>query len=101
MTLTRVVADGVRNARASAPAVDRASIESTLRRANRRLGRKLGRIEWIGSLEGYIREAAESMIDGWTLDTDYPVAAPERFWRGRADGEPNGLAVLTRVEDDL
>jgi hypothetical protein len=101
MTLSEVVNRGYENAQASAPAVDRRDIESTLRRANRSLGRKLGRIEWIGSLEAYIRQTAGAMVDGWTLDTDYPVAPPERWWDVRSDLEPKGLAALVAVENRL
>src|SRR5262245_23494006 len=98
MSLTTDVSKGLKNARAAAPVVDQANIESILRRANRSLGRRLGRIEWIGSLEAYIRQTADAMVDGWTLDTDYPVALPERYW---GVGGPSGLTTLTRLEDNL
>ncbi len=85
MAVHELVELGVRNAFARRPVVDADGIERVLRRANRRLGRSLGRIEWVGSLEAYIRRSAELMLDGWTVDDEGPLSPPERFW-SRVDG---------------
>src|SRR5262245_53784865 len=100
MSVASVVSAGTRNAYRPAPRVDRERIESILRRANRRLGRGLGRIEWIGSLESYIRHTAEAMVDGWTVDDDYPVAAPDGSWRWSTT-DSGSLARLVSIEDRL
>jgi hypothetical protein len=77
MALEEVVAAGVRNAFARNPVVDRASIERSLRRANRSIARRIGPIEWIGSLEAYIRQSAELLLDGWTVDSADPLTPPQ------------------------
>jgi hypothetical protein len=99
MAVEELVDDGVRNAFARRPVVDRALIERTWRRANRSLARGLGRIEWAGSLEAYIRGSAELLLDGWTLDFDGPLSPA-----GGADGSDVGgprLELLRRIEDGL
>jgi hypothetical protein len=101
MTLAMIVNQGVRNARSSHPAVDREEIEGALRRANRRLGRKLGRIEWFGSYEAYIGRADRAIAKGWTLDNEYPFAEPGEFdgcWRER---EVDSLARLHWAETEI
>ena len=80
MAVHEFVDAGVRNAFARPPVVDADGIERILRRANRRLGRNLGRIEWVGSPAAYIRRSAELMLDGWTVDDESPLTPPERFW---------------------
>jgi hypothetical protein len=77
MALEDVVASGVRNAFARNPVVDRESIERSLRRANRSVARRVGRIEWIGSLEAYIRRSAELLVEGWTSDDADPLTPPQ------------------------
>src|SRR6478735_7680861 len=77
MALEEVVAAGVRNAFARNPVVDREGIERSLRRANRSIARRIGPIEWIGSLEAYIRQSAELLLDGWTVDSADPLTPPQ------------------------
>ena len=89
MALEEVVAAGVQNALARKPVVDRASIEQKLRQANRSVARRIGRIEWVGSLEAYIRRSAELLVDGWTADSDDPLTPPQSV-----GGDGDGLAVL-------
>jgi hypothetical protein len=98
MALEDVVAAGVKNAFARTPVIDRAHIERTLRGANRSVARKLGRFEWIGSLEAYIRHAADLLVDGWSSDD--PLGPPEPTWGG--DGvDVRRLDWLSRVEREL
>ena len=77
------ISAGVKNAFAARPVVDRVSVERTLRRANRSLGRSLGRIEWVGSLEAYIRRSADLLLEGWTLDHDCPLSPPKHLTEAR------------------
>ena len=54
------------------------AIERRLRQANRSAGHgRSGRIEWVGSLEAYIRRSADLLLDGWTLDDDGPFGAAQ------------------------
>ena len=76
MTADELVDVGVRNAVARVPAVDAVVVERTLRRANRALGRNLGRVEWSGSLQAYIRRSADLMLEGWTIDYVGPLSPP-------------------------
>ena len=64
MGLRDQINTGTGNAFAARPVVDRVGVERTLRRANRSLGRSLGRIEWVGSLEVYIRRSADLLLEG-------------------------------------
>src|SRR5580765_5296161 len=99
MLVHELVGLGVRNAFARRPVVDPDWIERVLRRANRRLGRNLGRIAWVGSPAAYIRRSAELMLDGWTVDDESPLSPPERFWSrvdGRAVRRLDLLATIDR-----
>jgi len=89
---------GVRNAFLRRPVVDADEIERVLRRANRRFGRGLGRIEWVGSLEAYIRRSAELMLDGWTVAEEGPLSPPERFWWGVDGRVVRRLDLLNAIE---
>ena len=73
-------------------------VEWILRGANRRLGRGLDRIEWLGSFESYIRYTADRMVEGWTVDDEYPVAAPDGYWHS-AGSSSSALESLTRIDD--
>ena len=97
MSVTADVAAGVRNAFARRPSVDQDAVERTLRQANRALGRTLGRIEWAGSLEAYIRRSADLMVEGWTLDDDGPLSPPKHV-RARA-GAAVTLPAVTADRD--
>jgi hypothetical protein len=104
MTLATIVKRGVRNARSSRPAVDREEIERVLRCANRRLGRKLGRIEWFSSYGAYIGRTTKAIANRWTLDTEYPFAGPAEFhgcWREREVGEVGSLEHLYSAEEEI
>jgi hypothetical protein len=91
---------GVKNAFARTPVVDRDGVERALRRANRRLGRSLGTIEWLGSLEAYIRRSADLMLEGWTLDDDGPLSPPQRLY-GRHSTRHERLERLAAIEHGL
>ena len=80
MAVEAIVNAGVRNAFARQPKVDRPAIENRLRRANRSLGRGLGRIEWAGSFPAFIRRSADLMVDGWTIDCGDPLESGNRVW---------------------
>jgi hypothetical protein len=69
MALEDQVAAGIENAFARQPIVDRVRIVQTLRRANRSLGRSLGRVEWSGSVEAYLRRSAELSKGGRMMTT--------------------------------
>src|SRR5262245_47419742 len=73
MSARALVGDGVRNALAGEPRIDRALIESTLRRANRSVGRELGAIEWSGSFGAYLRTRAGLIAEWWTVDGTAPL----------------------------
>jgi hypothetical protein len=99
MVLEDVVAAGVRNAFARNPVVDRESIEHGVRRANRSVARGVGRIEWIGSLEAYIRRSAELLVEGWTADDADPLTPPQPV-SGSGRGIPR-LDRLLAIEREL
>ena len=77
------------------------SVERTLRRANRSLGRSLGRIEWAGSLEAYIRRSADLLLEGWTLDDDCPLSPPKHVYGGEAGRSNRRLSALAAIERRL
>jgi len=79
MDVRELVEAGTRNAFRREPAVDREKVERLLRRANRKVGRPLGQVEWVESLEGYLRRVAGLMLDGWTVDDDHPLTPRERI----------------------
>ena len=100
MALEEVVAAGVQNALARKPIVDRASIEQKLRKANRSVARRTGRIEWIGSLEAYIRRSAELLVDGWTADSASPLTPPQTAYCSEGRDMPR-LDRLLAIEREL
>ena len=77
------------------------SVERTLRRANRSLGRSLGRIEWVGSLEAYIRRSADLLLEGWTLDHDGPLSPPKHLYGGKTGRSNRRLSALAAIERRL
>jgi hypothetical protein len=100
MALGEVVKAGVRNAFARTPTVDREAIERELRRANHSIGRRLGRVEWIGSLDAYIRYTADLLVAGWTADYDDPLSPQQApFWSGGR--EIRRLFSLVQIERRL
>jgi hypothetical protein len=101
MTLEMIVGQGLENARAARPAVDRDEIERTLRCANRSLGRRLGRIEWLGSYEAYIVRTAEAIADGWKLDAEYPFAGPPRWFGEIHASDVGSLETLSSAEEAI
>jgi hypothetical protein len=100
MALEDVVAAGVRNAFARNPVVDPQSIERSLRRANRSVARRVGWIEWIGSLEAYIRRSAELLVDGWTADDADPLTPPQAAY-GTEGRDMSRLDRLFTIEREL
>ena len=101
MALRDQLNTGTRNAFAARPVVDQASVERTLRRANRSLGRSLGRIEWVGSLEAYIRRSADLLLEGWTLDHDGPLSPPKHLYGGKTGRSNRRLSALAAIERRL
>ena len=101
MALRDQLNTGTRNAFAARPVVDRVSVERTLRRANRSLGRSLGRIEWVGSLEAYIRRSADLLLEGWTLDHDGPLSPPKHLYGGKTGRSNRRLSALAAIERRL
>ena len=101
MALRDQISAGARNAFAARPVVDRVSVERTLRRANRSLGRSLGRIEWAGSLEAYIRRSADLLLEGWTLDDDCPLSPPKHLYGGKTGRSNRRLSALAAIERRL
>ena len=101
MALRDQISAGARNAFAARPVVDRVSVERTLRRANRSLGRSLGRIEWAGSLEAYIRRSADLLLEGWTLDHDCPLSPPKHLSGGETGRSNRRLSALAAIERRL
>jgi Domain of unknown function (DUF6745) len=101
MTLEERIAVGVKNAFARQAIVDHVRIVRTLRRANRSLGRSLGRVEWAGSLEAYIRRSAELLLEGWTVDDDGPLSPPKQVWVGSVGRSHGRLVQLAAVEREL
>lgn len=99
MSVATIVEAGVRNAYARRPQVDEDAVVLSLRRANRRLGRNLGRIEWAESLDAYIRRSAALLREGWTVDSDGPLAPPT--YVGRLDGPQTRLDRLVAIERRL
>jgi hypothetical protein len=98
MTLEQQVAVGVKNAFARQPIVDRVRIVRTLRRANRPLGRSLGRVEWAGSLEAYICRSADLLLEGWTPDDDGPLTPPKQVWARSVGRSHRRLDALEAIE---
>jgi hypothetical protein len=101
MTLEDQITVGVKNAFARQPSVDRVRIVQTLRRANRSLGRSLGRVEWAGSLEAYIRRSAELLLEGWTVDDDGPLSPQKQVWVGSVGQRHRRLNQLDVIERGL
>ena len=101
MALRDQLNTGTRNAFAARPVVDRVGVERTLRRANRSLGRSLGRIEWVGSLEAYIRRSADLLLEGWTLDHDGPLSPPKHLYGGKTGRSNRRLSALAAIERRL
>ena len=101
MALRDQIEAGVRNAFSAHPVVDRVSVERALRRANRSLGRSLGRIEWAGSLEAYIRRSADLLLEGWTLDHDGPLSPPKHLYGGKSGRSIRRLSELAAIERRL
>jgi Domain of unknown function (DUF6745) len=99
MSVERDVKDGLRNALARRPALDAAGVERLLRRSNRSFGRKLGRIEWVGSLRAFIWRSAELMLEGWTPDYEGPLSPPGHFYGTGVGGHARlrGLAQIERT----
>ena len=101
MSIAQDVATGVRNAFVREPSVDPDAVAGRLRKANRSLGRSLGRIEWVGSLERYIRRTADLVLEGWTLDDVGPLTPPKRTWAGRGGRDHPRLGTLVSIEQEL
>src|SRR5262249_37393806 len=101
MSGAEVVEQGTRNALRRRPVSDRAAIEARLRRANRPLGRRLGRTGGVGSFDAYIRGRAGLVGGGWTLDSDYLVAPPDWSATGWAGADKAALRRLIMGERRL
>jgi hypothetical protein len=101
MALHDQIGAGVTNAFTARPVVDRVGIARTLRRANRGLGRSLGRIEWASSLEAYIRRSADLLLEGWTLDHDSPLSPPKHLHGGESGRSVRRLSALAGIERRL
>ena len=63
--------------------------------ANRSRGMRVGRMEWVGSFEAYIRRSADLLVEGWTVDDDDPLTPPAQALY--AAGSGRGIERLDRL----